>query len=715
MANLRTIQFLRSNTVYTGLTAAKDALSADTVVNKYTDGSPLLARYVENAGDTVIKTLLGIAHVGVGGTTGITFFETANEVAARLQALQDELDRSQVAVGLDSNGNKVNQTGAYIADKTTIEAEIKALNDVIEAMEYTKTVGDSEVFSKVSQVDGTISAETKNLTAVKLSGYTLGGDDSGKIAATDTLGEALGKLQGQINGMDLAAVSGEGDVITSVSEEDGKVSAFKTAIKDVKLNGYTKDTSKTGAIDGTDDVEDALSKIENAITANKIANADGSINVTTNASGTDINVNIKSDDHVLAKDGNEGLYTNIAISAVTGTELTNLGTLVKEAYKLVGTDDTKLGEYIKIYKDSSISKIYLGYPTDTVDAGTGVITSGTTGEAQSLNYVYHKEDSTYEMVHVDVSKFLAESEFASGVTADSNGVVHGVVDSTSEKVITAYSTSGENTEADVLSVGTDGFKVSNIQAAINAAVGKATTEVTLTHDTQSGVSVAENAHVTLSSATADNGKVTYTIHTNDIASKNDLDVEIARAKSAEAAFDNVIGTTKDAEGEARTYTKTGTHYVTSGPTVLADITTLDDKLFEASGKTVTAVEMTGGTAAITAHTDGTKKITINTDGSQILATNFNASATSGVPAATDSVSVVLSKLYANANMNAVKAGSATTVVAAADGTTVDVKLDTTSAKSTWNGDNISGDTGTNALTITSDGLFLSRDWDCGTF
>jgi hypothetical protein len=136
---------------------------------------------------------------------------------------------------------------------------------------------------------------------------------------------------------------------------------------------------------------------------------------------------------------------------------------------------------------------------------------------------------------------------------------------------------------------------------------------------------------------------------------------------------------------------------------------------EISGKTVTAVEMTGSAAAITAHTDGTKKITINVDRTTVSATGFNETAASGVPAATDSVSAVLSKLYANSRMQAVKAGSATTVNETSTGTTVDVKLDTTSAKSTFNGDSISGDTGTNALTITSNGLFLSRDWDCGTF
>ena len=111
----------------------------------------------------------------------------------------------------------------------------------------------------------------------------------------------------------------------------------------------------------------------------------------------------------------------------------------------------------------------------------------------------------------------------------------------------------------------------------------------------------------------------------------------------------------------------------------------------------------------------TLHITINVDGSTVSATGFDATAASGVPQATDSISAALSKLYANSKMQAVKAGSATTVSETSTGTTVDVKLDTTSAKSTFNGDSIKDDTGTNALTITSNGLFLSRDWDCGTF
>ena len=50
---------------------------------------------------------------------------------------------------------------------------------------------------------------------------------------------------------------------------------------------------------------------------------------------------------------------------------------------------------------------------------------------------------------------MVEAEFKSGVTADNNGIVHGVVDLASEKFLT---------------VGADGFKLSGVQDAINSAI-----------------------------------------------------------------------------------------------------------------------------------------------------------------------------------------------------------------------------------------------------
>ena len=158
------------------------------------------------------------------------------------------------------------------------------------------------------------------------------------------------------------------------------------------------------------------------------------------------------------------------------------------------TEDTP-SEFIDIYKDSSIVSIYVGTQWDSVNPTTGVIDKKQIGDEvtgghivdekdfQYLNYVYFSGgysgstvsgDSVYYMTQVDLTKFLAEKEFESGVSVNADGIVIGVVDYVSGDVITAW-TDGDYADAGVadgtesgLTVGEDGFKLQNIQKAIDA-------------------------------------------------------------------------------------------------------------------------------------------------------------------------------------------------------------------------------------------------------
>lgn len=145
---------------------------------------------------------------------------------------------------------------------------------------------------------------------------------------------------------------------------------------------------------------------------------------------------------------------------------------VKEAYKVVSyqgaetaqTVYTQVGDTVKIYKDSSLKESYLGSDADTVNASTGTVTKYAyqlisdntqhiTQEAynelsteqkalyepinsQSLNFVYQLADGTYSLVKVDVSKFLAESEFKDGLYVSPSGEVSIKVDEQSDEYIT---------------------------------------------------------------------------------------------------------------------------------------------------------------------------------------------------------------------------------------------------------------------------------------
>lgn len=258
---------------------------------------------------------------------------------------------------------------------------------------------------------------------------------------------------------------------------------------------------------------------------------------------------------------------------------------VLEQYKLQQTVNGVAsieGETIKIYKDSSLKSVEL------VD--------------QQLVFTYILENGSEKTVSVDVSTFLAESEFADGLQV-TNHVVSVKIDPASEKFLT---------------VGKDGVKLAGVQNAINTAVSTAvegldvtdtaeegkyvskvsetdgkiavvranvsdavlngyakgtapaagTEGVTADDDVKGAIAKLEHqvdaakaaattkvakdnaaSHLTLESSTAADGSTTYTIGESDIASKTVLDAEIAARKA-------VDGQTGD------TYAKNGgTNYI----------------------------------------------------------------------------------------------------------------------------------------------------------
>ena len=507
-----------------------------------------------------------------------------------------EVDRIETAVGLAEDGTYIKKSGTnYLDSAQTVEGEIdaldEALNDVqvqINGMDAASVANDNKIVSDVIQTDGKITATTKNVTEVKLEGYAVGSDDSGKVADTDTLGQALGKLQGQINGMDKAAEAVAGQVVTTISEEDGKVFEVKANVKDLQLGGYVKDASKTGAIESTDTINAALSKLENKANAITISNDDKSINVTSGENGTVINVNIKEGESVIRKDGNGGLFTDIKITGATQDELGRLGANVKEAYKLLDSKGGQLGEWIKIYKDSALKEVYLGHIDDKLaDVSSPVVTSGT-GET-ALCFIYYTVEGKYQLVAVNVESFLQESEFKDGLSVD-NHQVKVKIDASSE-------VDSKDKSAPFLTVGPDGLKLSGVKeeitrkiealdvtdaaedgkyvSAVNEIDGKVSmtranvsdavlngyekgvkpksTAITATDKLKDAIAKLEHQidnakaaattkvvegtdagnNMTIVPTTGDDESVTYTVNLTDVASKAALDAEIAARKAVD--------------------------------------------------------------------------------------------------------------------------------------------------------------------------------------
>jgi len=592
------IQLFRNQTLFA---SREDAIIALNNANKSVDamqvqdGNPVLARYTDT--DKSVKSLLALFHVANDKTT-YTLVTDGAAVEAAISALETNVN---------------NTFGTGVTSANTATAQFAALKG---------TTADTKVAESVAGAKKYTDDAVNTLKSGATKGYdTLKGLED-KIKGVESANAAT------IGALDLDTVSAEGSVITSVSQTDGKVSASGTPIVDVKLTGFAKD-SASGDIAATDSVKDAFSKLENRIISstnkNSLSAGNKSIVVTSSENGNTVAVKIKSGEKVLALNNdtteeNGGIYTDIKLVKITS----GLGANVKEAYQLQGIGGTQLGNtQIEIPKDYSLKEAYLGSSGDTVNSETGDITKVPAQDAQSLNFVYHLENGTYSMAKVDVSKFLTQSEFASGVTADkTSGIVHGVVDSTSEEFLT---------------VGENGFKLDGVQTAINSAKAEAKT----------AVSKKTSGHVTVTVVSdATDGHAVVTVAENDIASAADLANEITHRK----AVDGIDG---------------DTYVVNQNTNYISTATSLNDadiKLDAQAKANADAIAILNGNATtngsvakavadakdlINAYTVNNKAISGNPvlDGSDITLTGYEAATEASAPTSADTVNAAIAKLY----------------------------------------------------------------------
>lgn len=161
---------------------------------------------------------------------------------------------------------------------------------------------------------------------------------------------------------------------------------------------------------------------------------------------------------VLVKLGSEDyIRNNTKTYSITSATTEGLGTNVREAYKLVDEDGVQAGEPIKIYKDSALQSVELV----NEKPAEGDVPSK---QGQFLKFTYLTTKGEPNVVYLDVSSFLAESEFKNGLSVNNNGEVSVKVDEKSETFLT---------------VGEGGIKLSGVQSAIN----KAKTDLIGTADT----------------------------------------------------------------------------------------------------------------------------------------------------------------------------------------------------------------------------------------
>lgn len=143
-------------------------------------------------------------------------------------------------------------------------------------------------------------------------------------------GVKLSGVQGAINnavaGLNVTDAAVNGQVVTAVSEINGKVSSTKADFAGIKLGGFTQDANATGAIADTDTLGAALNKLENGIDAAKQAAEAGHSAVAKDANARHLTLSEATD----GKTGKK-TYTIGEDNIASGSDLTTEVTRAKHA------------------------------------------------------------------------------------------------------------------------------------------------------------------------------------------------------------------------------------------------------------------------------------------------------------------------------------------------------------------------------------------------
>lgn len=622
MATNRILQLLRSNTTYTSFDVAKDAVEH---LNGHLDGEILLARYGTGTptGEGQNATATGPFYTAIGvydaGHTKWTVFKSSDEIEDAIAALQDELDNTQEGAGLGEDGSytaPVSGEDGYDVIGTAI-----SLNDAINKI--AKAIEDMDYSNNYTAASGT----EPNVTPAH---------------ATDA-----------------------SKVISGISQVDGQVDAVTTDAVDLLLTGYANnDTTNVDSISASDTIETALNKLENQT-----------------AAGVQISAQTGNQLHRLTGSGVEGLATKLSITKLSASDINSLSDAdkanIRDAYKLVDLNGAVatagIGDLIKIYKDSSLTDVYLGLTDDTLSVQGSTynratdITTGTTG-SESLNFVYHLEDGTYSLSAVNVEAFLQESEFGDGLTVTNhvvnvnagnglviNGSTNAVdvnpgvgIEISSDAVAVKIDTTSEkdSNSTDFLTVSSTGVKVQGIKDEIDHKIDALDGTATASTVAAGTDTTPTGDFCVLTKVGEENGVVQEVAASGTYASKSVLLKKVAATGAAE------------------------------------DVTIAD------SGNLITATTVEGAL----------QEIAQNVNNNQVVSND--------VIVATPDTTNHNTKLSVTTGNGLTKEGD--------NSDTLNVAL-STQAENATDAAYAGGQNSGNILQIKNDGLYLDSTWDCGTY
>lgn len=480
-------------------------------------------------------------------------------------------------------------TNGGVTDGSTIKVNVKAVGDA-DGLK----LGNDGLYVDLTKTTQSITDEIARAKQAEQANSTAIGQNTAAIAtlngAATVEGSVAKSVKDAIEALDVAQVGGNGKVITTVSETNGKISATAIDLKAENV-AFTPTSNVTGAVDVTG----------NTVTA-AIASLAKSVKSTQNSAATYKVVKVT-----------EGLATN-----------------VKEAYQLVQTvngADTNIPVQIPIYKDQSLKSVEL------------VAQDGAGKKGQFMKYTYINADGVDTIVYVDCSKLLAESEFKNGLVVSKAGEVSVKIDATSESFLTvgeggvklegvqkaindAQKAVQDNLDAEITRA-TQAEEANKTAIGVNAAaiaklngdkttngsvakavadakaelLGDAATEYNTLGKLEDKIQAVDakvsSAHtevvakgdghvrVTVADSTDGTHKV-VTVSESDIASATALTDEVNRAKGAEDKIEASVGLAADGS-----HVQSTGHYTNKATTVVGEIAALDKQVYDNTGAITT--------------------------------------------------------------------------------------------------------------------------------
>lgn len=271
--NVNSLKLLRSSSIYANKEAAIAALKNYSAFQQDMDGVAALARYSAGTeSDPFVKTVVGF-YYQTGATKNVTIHDfdedawdslSASTVSGESKVVIDVTQEKGLITATSANltgvkldGYEIASAKAEIASGDTLgvalgklqktineneEVAATALTDLdtrIKAMDFTG-FSSGMVVTNVAEEDGVVSASASNITDIVMVGYEKNTGLTGDVAATDTVEEAISKLENN-------AASAGAYHITALTAEEIAVLPDASNVKEAyKLVDETSDHTQHG-------------------------------------------------------------------------------------------------------------------------------------------------------------------------------------------------------------------------------------------------------------------------------------------------------------------------------------------------------------------------------------------------------------------------------------------------------------------------------------